>query len=86
MNRFQLMLMVLTYGITVYSLIHCIRSEPLLIRHLPKIGWMLLILFFPIVGSATWFLAGRPIPTRRTQRQRPIAPDDDPDFLDGLGK
>ncbi len=33
------------------------RGEP---RHLPRWVWLVLVLLFPIVGSAAWLLAGRP--------------------------
>ena len=39
------------------------------VRHLPKWGWLVLVLLFPLVGSIAWLVAGRP---RRTAR-RPSA-------------
>ncbi|MBO3184708.1 AMP-binding protein, partial [Dermatophilus congolensis] len=55
--------------------------ENALIRALPKPIWALGICLFPIVGGTAWWLAGRP---QRPRPQRPIGPDDDPDFLRGL--
>ena len=44
----------------IFSVIDVIRSSDDEIRHLPKIGWLLLVLFFPLVGSIAWLVAGRP--------------------------
>jgi hypothetical protein len=70
------------------------RSE---VRNLGTGWWILLIVFFPLVGGIAWLVAGRPqrggqrrsVPWRTTrtsglpenQRPRPVAPDDDPEFL-----
>lgn len=40
------------------------------VRHLPKWGWLVLVLLFPLVGSLVWLLAGRP--RRRTARGRSL--------------
>ena len=29
------------------------------IQHLPKIAWVLLVIFFPLVGGILWFVVGR---------------------------
>lgn len=47
----------------IFCLIDVIVSDEDRVRHLPKIAWFLLILFFPLVGSAVWLLAGRPTTT-----------------------
>jgi len=47
----------------IFCLIDVIVSDEDRVRHLPKIAWFLLILFFPLVGSAVWLLAGRPTST-----------------------
>ena len=53
--------------------------------------WVFIILLFTLVGPIAWYLAGRPHPTTggrpgpgRRQRRRPLAPDDDPEFLNHL--
>lgn len=35
------------------------------VRHLPKWGWLVLVLLFPLVGSIAWLVAGRPRQTAR---------------------
>jgi hypothetical protein len=38
-------------------------------RRLPRWGWLVLVLLFPLVGSVAWLLAGRP--SKRAPRDRP---------------
>jgi hypothetical protein len=79
----------LTIALTIYAVVDCIQSDDAQVRNLPKLLWVLLILVFPLVGSAAWFIAGRP-PRSEPGRGRqgpgrrppsPRGPDDDPDFL-----
>lgn len=85
--------------LAVCALISCLSAEEGEIRALPRIAWVLIILFFPLVGSIAWFVAGREAGARpaRTawpmgngfseqQRRRPVAPDDDPEFLSSLAE
>jgi hypothetical protein len=79
----------------VLALIDCLSTDEGDIRNLGKVYWVLIILFFPTIGSIAWFAAGRPVrPARRGQiwqqgsgfpeyqRPRgPRGPDDDPEFL-----
>ncbi|HVK22592.1 MAG TPA: PLDc N-terminal domain-containing protein [Actinokineospora sp.] len=50
-------------------------------RNLPKIGWLLLVLLFPLVGSIAWLVAGRPYQAARTysayERATPRYPEYD---------
>lgn len=62
-------------------------------RNLPKIGWIFVVLFLPMIGSILWLVAGRPetqyrrpANTRYSEYDRPgrhVAgnPDDDDEFL-----
>ncbi len=51
------------------------------VRNLPKIGWILIVLFFPLVGSVAWIVAGRPQRAQRPlatwERAQPEFPEDD---------
>ena len=49
----------------VYCLVEAITSRDDEVRHLQKTWWILLILFFPFVGSVAWLAAGRPLRTPR---------------------
>ncbi|GIJ29295.1 hypothetical protein Vqi01_44570 [Micromonospora qiuiae] len=92
MARLYILLFVVQVVLGVCALISCLSAEEDDVRHLPRIVWVLIILFFPLVGSIAWFVAGRerrigtgtPWPgSRPAQHQpaRPLAPDDDPEFL-----
>lgn len=76
------------------ALIDCLSCEDYEIRALPKVAWVLVILLFSPVGGIAWFVAGRPeragAEGPRPRRvsggsapapRRPLAPDDDPEFL-----
>jgi hypothetical protein len=87
-------------GVTIYALIDCVQTPDAQVRNLPKWAWIILILFFDIIGSVAWFFAGRPAGggQYRTQQDRwnddarrrghkadpPKGPADDPDFLGKL--
>ncbi|MEH1165348.1 PLD nuclease N-terminal domain-containing protein [Micromonospora sp. CPCC 205539] len=93
MARLYVLLFLVQIVLAVCALISCLSAEEGQIRALPRIAWVLIILFFPLVGSIAWFVAGREPgvggrPTTRStgggsanRRRRPIAPDDDPEFL-----
>ncbi|MGC5021165.1 PLDc N-terminal domain-containing protein [Micromonospora sp. DT47] len=96
MARLSLLLFAVQIVLAVCALISCLSAEEGTIRALPRIAWVLIILFFPLVGSIAWFLAGRPAtparpgtaepaPTGR-DRRRPVAPDDDPEFLGSIAE
>jgi hypothetical protein len=95
-------------GVMVAALYDCITTDSMLVRNLPKMGWIAVILLLSGIGGVLWFIAGRPqaVPesshlnhpagsalrssvtadTEEMPRQprRPMAPDDDPEFLRGL--
>jgi hypothetical protein len=45
----------------IFCLVEAISSRDDEVRHLSKVWWILLILFFPFVGSIAWLAAGRPV-------------------------
>ncbi|GIG86359.1 PLD nuclease N-terminal domain-containing protein [Plantactinospora endophytica] len=80
--------------LAVFALISCLSAEDDEIRALPRFAWVLIILFFPLIGSIAWFVAGRPVSAERPvaggrpaggrDSRAPLAPDDDPEFLRSL--
>lgn len=76
-------------ALTLYALIDCIRTDDAAIKGLPKILWVLIIILLWVVGPLAWIFAGRDrsweLP-ERAARPRPVAPDDDPDFLRDLDR
>ncbi|MGK5676290.1 PLD nuclease N-terminal domain-containing protein [Micromonospora sp. URMC 106] len=99
MARLYVLLFLAQIVLAVCALISCLSAEEGEIKALPRIAWVLIILFFPLLGSVAWFAAGRErtpgrprggaprgriLPTG--ERPRPVAPDDDPEFLKSLGE
>jgi outer membrane biosynthesis protein TonB len=79
--------------LSVYALFSCIQTRDEDVPYLPKLVWIILIVFVPFVGPITWLLASRSQGLRRERTVprpkptgRPVAPDDDPDFLASLNK
>ena len=97
MIKLELLLGIAAFALWVFCLVDAIGAPNDRIRNLPKVAWVLLILFFPLVGSIAWLAAGRPEgPERRSayEREAPdfpeydrrgraaaVDPDKDADFL-----
>ena len=96
-------------ALTIFALADCVSTDESRAKGLPKILWVLLIVFIPWIGPIVWLLVGKdrsnPEPTgiakefneyfspsnraRRRDKKlpsRPIAPDEDPEFLAALDK
>ncbi|SNT07222.1 Phospholipase_D-nuclease N-terminal [Asanoa hainanensis] len=98
MVRLYGLLFVAQLVLAVAALISCLSADEGEIRALPRIAWVLIILFFPLVGGVAWFLAGRPVQRSaagqwrpgsgfpEAERPRQQAPDDDPEFLKSLNQ
>lgn len=75
-------------ALDIYAVVDAIQTDDLLVKHLPKIFWILLILIFTPIGAVAWLVAGRDRQqNRRPGPSRPLpprGPDDDPDFLRNL--
>jgi hypothetical protein len=78
---FSFLLLALTIG----ALVDIIRRDEGQIKHLPKIVWVLLVVFLPLIGTILWFAIGReydrrPVENvsfgdpRRWHREPPPAP------------
>jgi hypothetical protein len=67
----ELGLGLVVFALWVFSLVDVISSDEGAIRHLPKVWWLLIVLFFPFAGSVAWLVAGRPAgPPQRSQYER----------------
>ncbi|MEU4601968.1 PLD nuclease N-terminal domain-containing protein [Kribbella sp. NPDC023972] len=87
----------ISLALSVYALFSCIQTPDEDVPHLPKLVWIVLIVFVPFVGPIVWLLMLRTQPGRDRGRRdgvagppkpasRPVAPDDDPDFLKSLDR
>ncbi|SDQ15860.1 PLD nuclease N-terminal domain-containing protein [Quadrisphaera sp. DSM 44207] len=78
------LLALLALVLVVYALLDCLRRPGDQVRGLPKALWLAVIVLLPVVGAVAWLLAGRGRgrgPGGSRPPQRPVAPDDDPEFL-----
>lgn len=64
----------LTFVLWLFCVIDvaCAREDR--VRNLGKTVWLLLVLFFPLVGSIAWLVAGRPQDDRPLTRAQGAAP------------
>jgi hypothetical protein len=97
MIKLELLLALATLALWIFSLAGVIGSDDGRIRHLPKVWWLLIVLFFPLAGSIAWLVAGRPgsggtrgsrheravpeFPEHRPGRAAAVKPEDDEEFL-----
>jgi len=49
-----------TIALIAYALVDVITTDSHLIRYLPKLVWLIVVIFAPILGPITWLLLGRP--------------------------
>lgn len=83
---------VVLFALWVYCIFDVIRSEETLVRNLPKIVWLLLVIFTWVVGAVAWLVLGRPQglttyaggTTRGVDRKGPVGPEDSPKFMSAL--
>lgn len=59
----------LTFVVWVYTLVKVVTTPDALIRNLPKVAWLLIVLFFPMLGTIGWFVFGAP----EARGQRPLS-------------
>lgn len=89
MPRLLLFAAILGVAVIIYSLIDCVMSSKHEVRSISKTAWFLIILLLPLIGAGMWFLFGRPRSEgpsgpQRPAPRKPVAPDDDPTFLQNL--
>ena len=72
MARLMIVLGPLLFAFLVYCVVTVLISRDDEVRHLPKIGWLVLVLLFPLVGGIAWLLVGRDrASVRRSSYERP---------------
>ncbi|GAB2451386.1 PLD nuclease N-terminal domain-containing protein [Xylanimonas ulmi] len=72
-------------GLVVYALADLAGARRDETGGLPKWLWAVVILALPALGALVWIVMRRSTPRAPRRGARPIAPDDDPDFLRRLG-
>ena len=53
---FFIPLIIIEYGLMIYALVQAVRSD---VAYLPRWGWILIIVFFGIIGPAVFLIVGR---------------------------
>lgn len=91
----KIVLYALPLVLAVYALVDLVQTRDEEVQGLPKLVWVALIVLAWVVGPLAWLIAGRrgrrlpgllPRPGGPRTGRRTLAPDDDPDFLRGLGR
>ncbi len=49
-------------ALMVAALIDIIRRDEWQVRHLPKMGWVIVVILLPLIGTLLWFTIGRVYP------------------------
>ena len=75
MIKLELLMGVVTFALWLFCLIDVIGTADRDVRNLPKIGWLLLVLLVPFVGSVAWLVAGRPEGRRARSAYERAVPD-----------
>jgi hypothetical protein len=80
----------LILGFSLYCFLDVLLHRQDEIRGLPKVLWVVIVLFFPVVGGIAWLVTSRADQPRRRRTwrigngfpeyERPVAPEDDPDW------
>lgn len=70
----------LVIALMIGALIDIITRDDAQVKYLPKMGWIIIVILLPFIGSALWFAIGReygdagdPLPRMR-RAERPAAP------------
>ena len=84
MVRLYVVVAVAIVAFTVFTLIDLVMTDRTRVRALNKLAWALIILILPAIGGILWLSIGK----ARNGGGAParVAPDDDPEFLRGLGR
>lgn len=75
-------------AILVFALVDIITSDNWRVRYMPKVAWVLLVVFLPLIGSILWLVLGKERsmpealgslgdPRRRESARKPPSTEDD---------
>ena len=85
MVRFDLIVGFIELALLIFCLVDVISIYESRIKTLNKIAWVFIIILVPVVGPILWLVIGKERradrPAERARDARPVAPDDDPEFL-----
>jgi hypothetical protein len=70
------------FVVWVWTLAQVLLTPDALVRRLPKVAWLVVVFLFPVLGTAAWYVLGRPEkagprPAASYERARPDFPEYD---------
>ena len=81
------LLLLVVLGFWIWAIFDCISTDSSMCRNLPKMVWLLLIIFLSTIGSFAWLLLGRPQKagwkpgsTDYSAPRRPLGIEDQPGY------
>ena len=80
MIKLELLFTLVAFAVWIFTLADVVQSPGKDVRNLPKVAWVVIVLLFPVLGSAAWFVLGRPQgPSRPAvgERSAPAYPEYD---------
>ncbi|MCU4750318.1 MULTISPECIES: PLD nuclease N-terminal domain-containing protein [Streptomyces] len=92
----RVLMFLVPIALAIYALVDCISTKDEDVKHLPKLIWLLLIVFAWLIGPIAWIFVGRQRGAAavgngggqarggRSGGGGWVAPDDNPDFLRSL--
>lgn len=81
------LLALLVLAAVIYGIVDCAQADARTRRNLPLWVWVALMILLPFFGTVIWLVVSRlTTPGPEVRQSRPVAPDDDPDFLRELGR
>lgn len=85
MPRFIVIGIVVAIAFTIYTLVDVLMTDRSRVRGVSKPLWAVIVFVLPVIGGIFWLVIGK---ARRGpgRTSRPIAPDDDPSFLNSLSQ
>ena len=81
MVRWLVIAGVAVVALTVYAVVDLTVVASQRVRAFPKPVWVAVIVVLPLIGPILWLFIGK---SRFSAGGRPVAPDDNPQFLGGL--
>jgi len=86
MPRLLIGLAVVIVFFTVFVIVDTAMTPRTRMRGLPKPAWIAVVVLVPVIGGILWLTVGKDRTDLARSSGRRLGPDDDPDFLSGLGR
>jgi hypothetical protein len=79
--KLELLISVVAFAVWVFTLIDVAQTPENAVRALNKVAWLLIVLFFSVLGTIAWYAFGRPESRARRvgawEREQPAFPEYD---------